>query len=191
MERRAIETAEFLKFFDSVFDSVNGYGKFNTKGKPLRTALDVTAECTPHSKFWPQAIAVLNSMYAKDATGKQTVPPTFKNWIFTLKNFLILKTDLKNIGFKWFNPRFLNQDPLENFFGQIRQRGGRFVNPTCAAFGPFFKSLLVNNLSNKQSIGANCEDDKSNVLITLTRFINVNQVCVDDKIVCISIFFIL
>ncbi|CAG9822192.1 unnamed protein product [Phaedon cochleariae] len=55
---------------------------------------------------------------------------------------------------------FFNQDPLENFFGKVRQKGKRYVNPTCEAFTPYFKSLLVNNLSGNHSIGANCKDDE-------------------------------
>lgn len=176
MERRATETAEFLKFFDNVFDSVNGYGLFNIHGKLLRTGVDVLSEQTPHTEFWYNAVKVIESMYAKDLHGKRSVPPTFKNWVFTLKNFILLRNVLKEVGFKRFNPRFLNQDPLENYFGQIRQRGGRFVNPTVAAFGQHFKSLLVNNLTSRQSVGANCEEDNCNVLVTLTKFISVSEV---------------
>ncbi|KAJ8911121.1 hypothetical protein NQ315_003296 [Exocentrus adspersus] len=98
-------------------------------------------------------------------------PPTIKNWKRTLHNLLLLQTVLRKHGFTCFRPRFLNQDPLENFFGQIRQRGHPFVNPTCSAFGLFYKSLLVNNLVSKHSLGSNCEDDKLSILVPLQNFI--------------------
>ncbi|XP_044741076.1 uncharacterized protein LOC123302277 isoform X1 [Chrysoperla carnea] len=78
---------------------------------------------------------------------------------------------LKDLGIKTLVPRFLNQDPLENFFGKVRQRGSRWSNPSCHAFGPFYKSLLVTNLVSKHSVGGNCEDDGSDLLIPLQTFI--------------------
>ncbi|KAI4455824.1 ankyrin repeat and mynd domain protein 1 [Holotrichia oblita] len=89
MENRAAETAEFLKFFDNVFDSVNGYRLFNIHGKILRTGVDVLSAQTPQTEFWYNAVKVIESMYAKDHHNKRSVPPTFKNWVFTLKNFIL------------------------------------------------------------------------------------------------------
>lgn len=56
-----------------------------------------------------------------------------------------------------FSPRNINQDPLENFFSQIRCFGIR--NPTCTSFIYSFKSLLLNNFVSTRSLGSNCEDD--------------------------------
>ncbi|KAK9746450.1 Transposase protein [Popillia japonica] len=83
-------------------------------------------------------------------------------------------TELKLVGFKTLIPRSINQDPLENFFGRIRQRGVRYTNPTCSAFNGFYKSLLVKNLLAKQSVGANCEEDGCDILLTLKKFISAN-----------------
>lgn len=170
MELRAVETAEFLSFGDKLFDSVNGSSKFNRSGKILRTSVDVKEEENVHTQFWKEAIKILDSTYCVNST-KRVVPPTIKNWKITLKNLLLLRTSLKSHGFNSFKPRLLNQDPLENFFGKIRQRGQRFINPTCSAFGQFYKSLLVNNLVSKHSVGSNCEDDNSNILLPLQKFI--------------------
>ncbi|XP_044742016.1 uncharacterized protein LOC123302987 [Chrysoperla carnea] len=100
-----------------------------------------------------------------------TRPPTFKNWVFTLENLILPTNTLKDLGIETLVPRFLNQDPLENFFGKVRQRGSRWSNPSCHAFGPFYKSLLVTNLVSKHSVGGNCEDDGSELLIPLQTFI--------------------
>lgn len=121
MEKRATDTAEFLKFFDSVFDSVNGCGIFDAGGKILKTSVDVVSEETIHTRFWKEAIDRISTMHTVDVNGRTKVPPTFKNWSFTLKNYLQLRNKLKSLGFKKFCPRFINQDPFENFFGRIRQ----------------------------------------------------------------------
>ncbi|KAI4455465.1 hypothetical protein MML48_9g00002322 [Holotrichia oblita] len=167
LPKRATETAEFLKLFDTVFDSVNGYGNVNVHGKELRRSMDLTTQDCKHTKFWSNAIQITDTMRTVDINGKESTPPTFKNWACTLRNYILLKNMLKSNGVKVLNTRYINQDPLENFFGKIRQRGVRYTNPTCASFGAFYKSLLVNNLSSKHSVGSNCEDDNCNILITL------------------------
>lgn len=174
MDKRATETAEFLKFFDTVFDSVNGHSLFDAGGKTLKRNINLLLENNIHVEFWKSAIKTISTMYTIDKAGKKKIPPTFQNWVFTLKNFIILLSVLKSVGFKQVSPRFLNQDPLENFFGKIRQRGVRFTNPTCTSFVNFYKSLLVNNLIGKQSVGANCEEDNCDILLTLKKFLSTD-----------------
>jgi len=97
-------------------------------------------------------------------------PPTFRNFIFTIEGFLLLREELTKCGFKYFKARQFQQDALENFFGRIRQKGHRNVNPSCSYFGPIYKSCLLNDLVSKHSLGANCEDDGGKILMTLERF---------------------
>lgn len=51
-------------------------------------------------------------------------------------------------GFKEFGGRLFNQDPLENFFSQIKQHGGRNTKPNCVSFREYYKTLLVNSFTN-------------------------------------------
>lgn len=46
--------------------------------------------------------------------------------------YTVLKgyTVIKKRNILWFPPRAFNQDPLENYFGQIRIQGVKNVNPT-------------------------------------------------------------
>lgn len=82
----------------------------------------------------------------------------------------MLHRELKQFGHNTIKIRNFQQDALENFFGRIRQRGQRFVNPTCASFTPIYKSCLINGLVSKHSLGANCESDNGDILITLEKF---------------------
>lgn len=96
-----------------------------------------------------------------------------KNWIRIL-GFIILRKNLKEVGFSFIKTRIINQDPLENFFGLIRTLGRRNVNPTCQNFIDSFKTLLINNLTSRYTIGGNCEvnnDCNGKLLVTLKKFI--------------------
>lgn len=75
-------------------------------------------------------------------------------------------------------PRAFNQDPIENFFGQLRQRGARNVNPTTVHFSHYYRNILIGTFTSTHSLGANCEDDHSEMLISLKRF--VTQVSYDS-----------
>lgn len=73
---------------------------------------------------------------------------------------------------KCLKTRNINQDPLENFFGMIRSHNRRNINPTCSNFESSFKTLLINNLTGKHSIGNNCEEDTNKkILFSLQYFV--------------------
>lgn len=61
MAPQAIETAEFLKFMDNLFDSVNGFQKFDKGGKILKTRVNCVETETCHTKFWKSAIKILST----------------------------------------------------------------------------------------------------------------------------------
>ncbi|XP_044741260.1 uncharacterized protein LOC123302401 [Chrysoperla carnea] len=140
MERRATETAVFLKFMDDVFDSVNGCGPFNEGGKKLKTQIDFKERDSLQVKFWREAIPIFKSMECLDSSGRRMArPPTFKNWVFTLENLIILTNKLKDLGIETLVPRFLNQDPLENF-------SGKFVNEEVG--GRIHRAMLLDRFTN-------------------------------------------
>ncbi|CAG4990273.1 unnamed protein product [Colias eurytheme] len=57
-------------------------------------------------------------------------------------------------------------DPVENFFGNIRSYGARNIAPNTMAFEGAFKALLLNNFSSPHSRRANCEEDSNECLQT-------------------------
>lgn len=106
-------------------------------GKELRSAVTSTSG---HWKFWEEAIVILQSMQLSIKI------PSIKHWISTIKGFQYLCKKLLSSGFKFITLRSFNQDPVENFFCQVRSHGMRNTNPTCFNFQCSFKSLFVNNL---------------------------------------------
>lgn len=56
--------------------------------------------------------------------------PSLVNWITTLNGLEHLSKNLKKkFSINFFVPREVNQDALENFFGQMRQHRGWNINP--------------------------------------------------------------
>lgn len=175
----AEDTADFLNFFDQLFDSVNSSALQPDHGNELRAA--VTAK-SKHIVFWSEAVQVLQSIKFLSNRG-ETVPTSIKNWERTIRGFRHLWKKLKSNphDLKYLCPRNLNQDPLENFFGCIRSHGARNVNPTCYAFTNSFKSLIVNNFVSPHSPGANCETDDAALLDVLKSFIEDGSTTIDKS----------
>lgn len=146
-------TAIVLDFFNKVFDSVNAHTM--RPETPLRVAVTKNSK---HHDFWPNAIKLLSDMRYVDLKTKQPVKciPSLKNWIFTLRGFQNIWKKVNNAGIQFLRTRHINQDPLENFFGMIRSHGRRNINPSCSQFSGSYKTLLINNLTSKGSMGSNC-----------------------------------
>lgn len=161
-------TAKILDLFNKLFDSVNAHEiKSNT---PLRVAV---TKNSGHYSFWYDAIKQLqNIKFIDKRTRKPVSTPSLNNWITTIKGFQKLWAIVNKAGIKSFKTRNCNQDPLENFFGLIRSHNRRNVNPTCSNFESSFKTLLINNLTGKHSVGNNCEKDTNGeVLFSLQNFV--------------------
>ncbi|XP_023312941.1 uncharacterized protein LOC108916758 [Anoplophora glabripennis] len=93
------QTAEVLKFFDKLFDSVNGNTLFPKNGKILKCAV---SSSSGHVMFWREARNHLKNMYFVNVISKEEmVPPSLKNWIRTLAGMEELLKILKenNITF--------------------------------------------------------------------------------------------
>jgi hypothetical protein len=70
-------------------------------------------------------------------------------------------------------PRYLNQDALENLFGQIRGGCGSGDNPTSFQFVGSLKTQILNGLTNSSLSGTNCETGEHMLLTNFTEFLNV------------------
>ncbi|CAH2014037.1 unnamed protein product [Acanthoscelides obtectus] len=168
-------TAKVLKFFDDLMDSVNGYSLYPSSGKPLRSAV---SRCTDHFEFWVEARQTLRKMYYQaEGTEERLRPPSLVNWTVTINGIIDIFEMLEQGNVNHLKCRRLNQDPIENFFGQIRQQGLRDTNPTCSHFKNHFKTLLINNFSSRLSMSANCESENSkNIIVAVKKFITVDVV---------------
>ncbi|KAJ8913927.1 hypothetical protein NQ315_005725 [Exocentrus adspersus] len=129
LDSKGLDTAEFILAMDKVFDSVNGgFGK-SSPGKFLK---GFVSPKSPHSAEWLRALQIFNSMvFVKSKPTDRANPPILQGWRQTINGFLQIKKSLMDLGFKTFSPRMLNQDPLENFLGQIRQYGRFKKMPNC------------------------------------------------------------
>ncbi|CAH0724252.1 unnamed protein product, partial [Brenthis ino] len=76
--------------------------------------------------------------------------------------------------------RYFNQDPIENFFGNIRSYGVRNIAPNTVSFEGTFKALIINNYSEPHSSRANCEEDHNECLQSLDSFLKDKNIITPD-----------
>lgn len=147
-------TAFVMKFFNQLFDALNGRELMTTN--------------THHIEFLKQAKQVLSKMrfVNKANTRKTESLPSLKNLIFTIDSVLLTWKVLVNLGFESLNTRNLNQDPMENYFGRVRSHGIKNHRPTLLQFKQIAKALFIDNLTSDHSPGANCEADASRFLFS-------------------------
>lgn len=103
---------------------------------------------------------------------KKNNPKCIKNWLWTIKAVQEIWKILQKAQFQSLNLKFLNQDILENFFGQIRNFSNR--NPIPKQFEEAFKALLVCNLTSKQSFVSNCKEEDEETSLVLSELINLD-----------------
>lgn len=147
-----LATAEIVNFFNNLFDSVNGKDNENELRCPVTTD-------SAHHAFWPDAKNIRNMRYVDKVTQSIiTSVSTLKNWMLTITGFQKIWEALNvQYGFQNFKTRYCNQDPLENFFGQIRSHAVRHTNPIPCQFEHSFITLLVKNMKYTSVTGGNCE----------------------------------
>ena len=80
---------------------------------------------------------------------------------------------------KFLCTRRLNQDPLENFFGSIRQQGGNCDNPTPLQFTQAFRKLFFNNYLLPMGTG-NCTPNLDTILVNSKAIKNI-KIDKDEK----------
>ncbi|XP_072398747.1 uncharacterized protein [Diabrotica undecimpunctata] len=70
LDKKAVETAEFLSFIDSLFDSLNGKSFKPKAGKTLRGAVTKNSQ---HVQFWQESLIKLETFYFWKHTEKKNV----------------------------------------------------------------------------------------------------------------------
>ena len=155
----AMGTAEFLSKFDSLFDCVNSSTINSTK--ELKRAITKNSS---HISFLKEMHDFIDGLKVfngnQDVTGRIRC---LKGWLVTIKAITMIWDHLQaNHAFTFLLTRRLNTDPLENFFGSIRQQGGNSDNPTPIQFTRAFRKLFFSSFL--QSSTGNCADDFDTLL---------------------------
>lgn len=77
--------------------------------------------------------------------------------------------------------RNLNQDALEKNFGAVRVHGYANIMPHSSSIDAAYKTLLLNNLSSKHSVGANCEINNGFCFDSLKYFLTEKDEDIDNE----------
>ena len=159
----AMGTAGFIEKFDSIFDCVNSSTLHSTN--VLKCAL---SHQTKHQDFMKEAIDFIKEL--KVFNGNEEVTgriKCLKGWVTTLNAILLIWEHLRTTkDFKFLLTRRLNTDPIENFFGTIRQQGGNSDNPT--------PSQLSSALR-KRFLAPSLHYQKEIVLLILTSALQISK----------------
>ncbi|KAF0729859.1 THAP-type domain-containing protein [Aphis craccivora] len=124
----AVDAAFLSQFFDNLFDSLNA-GSFDR----------ILKKNSLHHELWDQSLKILSTMRFIDKSRKTMSVLTIRNWISTIKSLQTLYKVLQSVNIRSFLSRHINQDSLENFFGEIRLVLS--TNPKCNAFIMAYKTL--------------------------------------------------
>ncbi|KAK3929687.1 DNA transposase [Frankliniella fusca] len=163
-------TAEMLLTLDRLFDATNGPGR---KDKIKSTRKDVTPD-TFHHAFWRQMIYDLKKItFIRKSTNERYKPPCLNGYIDTLLGLQRIWSEIQKYCVTTLKLRHFNQDPLENYFGQIRQTCGDGSDPILRHFIAGMKICLVQQITNGRD--TNCQSDPSAYLADLKSLIQYSS----------------
>lgn len=156
----AVGTAELIAQFDKIFDCLNSTSFDSSKiyNHPLSSE-------SHHFKFMADMCSLVGRIKVKE-------PTTGKDVTSSLKCLKALQTTINGMfqvwesvqpSVKFLCTRRLNQDPLENFFGCIRQQGGNCDTPTTIQFTRAFRKLFYDNYLTPSN--TNCTPDLDAMLV--------------------------
>jgi hypothetical protein len=111
--------------------------------------------------------------HTKTGKLKEAKPPSQIGWLTSIKAITSIWAEVKCKGLRHLKPRYLNQDALENLFGQIRGGCGSGDNPASFQFVGSLKTQILNGLTNSSLSGTNCETGEHMLLTNFTEFLNV------------------
>lgn len=160
LPKEALVTADFIKKMNDLFDLLNS-SNFEKCQAFMGTEKQM--------KCLQEAYVMFQNLQVKNHDGKNVTKQLkfIFGWKLTLKAVFALWEMLKERDYKYLFTRNLNQDCLENFFGQIRNCSGNAKNPTPIQFCRAFKKIFALKYFDS-SEGANCMDDVNDVLLSLT-----------------------
>lgn len=149
-------TADILIFFNEVFDSLNGGGEASVKNSLKGTI----HRQSYHFTFWNYAVDMIKKMrFVPKNPESQERSRVLNDYVLTINGLAELTKRLFDLKIEFVSIRMMTQDALENFFGGIRSYCQAAVCPTPRNFRCSYATSLFNNLSSRQSMKSNCEED--------------------------------
>jgi hypothetical protein len=146
----AKHTAEFVKMLNDMFDLLNSRNP---------ACGSVSAEDLPKFKVFKEE--------CKQWTAAGKRPPCFEALVQNLTGMeMLIESLLQSQSFDYVLTGRVTQDCLENFFAQVRSRGGNRSNPSAAEFSYAYKALAANLLLTPVKSG-NCEVNSDDLLLDL------------------------
>ncbi|CAH2108815.1 unnamed protein product [Euphydryas editha] len=151
---------DIVILLDNLFDSMNSSTFHIPNGKIYKGPI---RRNSPHHQLWVQAKNILKTVkfVKKTENGNKirnvdTTVPSVKNFIKTIEGMEALWIVLsRKYSFDTLLTRHFNQDPIENFFGNIRSYGARNNAPNSISFEGGYKALLINNYNSPHSLKSN------------------------------------
>lgn len=169
LPEEAKATSEFVKLINDLFDILNSSKlKSNNKYQRAFNLNKDQLEVLDKAQNMFKKITAINRKKGTNTTNKIK---SFKNFQITIQSIIMLSRDLKDEGFNFIFTRRLNQDPLENFFGAIRQQGGNCRDPTPIQFRRAFSKLFITNML-KSSPSSNCQEDLCDLLLNGNKILS-------------------
>lgn len=169
LPRAAETTVNFIEYMDKLFDILNSRTK--AASKELNLPFKNTTQQRDHLIMM---IDIFNNMRVIDTKiidGNTThidVSERMKfinGWKITINSLLQLWDEIQTPGYTLCTYR-LNQDCLENMFGNFRNQNGNNVNPTPIQFYWAFKKVFFLHYF-KHSDGANCLEDLDEIFTNI------------------------
>lgn len=116
-------------------------------------------DSSPHWDFWQQAEIQINKWrFMKTARVSQWTP-SINGLLWCINGMRELWYLCRDLGHEYILTRRVNQDPLENAIGQLRDACGENRQPTVPQFESAFTSMVITKLQDNPSAGRNCEQD--------------------------------
>lgn len=179
LPEECLQLVDITLLLDNLFDSLNVSTLNIPDGKIFKGAVKYNS---PHHELWKESKKVLKTVkfIQKRVSGNKirlitATVPSITNLIRTIEGVeAIWQVLFKKFGLDAMLTRNFNQDPVENFFGNIRSYGARNNAPNTICFEGAFKALLLNNYSSPHSRRANCEEDGNECLQNLDFFLREN-----------------
>lgn len=174
-------TAHILLFFNNVFDSMNGGVKY--LDNCLRSCINAKNKSFSF-QFWEYSISMLQKMtFVDKITGEvNNASSALQKCISTIRGYIQLVNICFSLGIDKISLRQMNQDGLENFFGQVRSVCHNQKAPIGYSFQSGFTNLVVNGITSKNSLKGNCQNDNGFPLLKDINEIYENENTLDFDI---------
>ena len=153
MDKDAQATQIFCLKMNDLFDILNSNTILNSYYYKKAIHLNTNwASDLEQFRTWINSLKVVN----REGVDKTKLFKCLNGWKQSILATIEIANKCLSKSFKWILTRNLCQDPLENLFGNIRQRGGLNYKTDCFHFRSHYKQLYFINIMKPPS-NSNCQ----------------------------------